>query len=234
MPIRIKPVKPKLVTDQVYEQLREIIFRGEVKPGEKLMPERELAAALGVSRPTLKNAINKLVVTGLVEQRQGQGTFVRSASANGHDTLRTTLEDAGLMDLLEVRMGLECNAAAYAALRAVDKDLEFMKNNLEAMEKETSEGGLGTEADVAFHMAISYATQNPVQVHLMRSFYDFLFAGIHENLKYLYEQPGNIEKIVDQHRQIYKAIRKHDPNMALETMRRHIQFVLDFFKSRED
>lgn len=234
MKISIKPVKPKLVSEQVYEQLREIIFRGEIKPGEKLMPERELATALGVSRPTLKSAINKLVVTGLVEQRQGHGTFVRTPGNNGHDTLRTALEDASLMDLLEVRIGLECTAASYAALRAVDKDLEFMKNNLEAMEKDVAQGGLGTEADVAFHMAISYATQNPVQVHLMRSFYDFLFAGIHENLSYLYEKPGNIDKILDQHRQIYQAIQKHDPDRALETMRRHIQFVLDFFKSRDD
>ena len=77
----LKPIKPKRVSDQVFEQLRELIYRGELKPGDQVMPERELSLALGVSRTTVRNAINKLVVLGLLEHQQGQGTFVRPPEA---------------------------------------------------------------------------------------------------------------------------------------------------------
>ena len=77
----IKPIKPQRVSDQVFEQIRDLVFRGQLKPGEQLMPERDLAQALGVSRPTVREAIHKLVAMGLLEHRQGQGTFVRSAAA---------------------------------------------------------------------------------------------------------------------------------------------------------
>ena len=77
MKIPLKPIKPKRVSDQVFDQLRELIFRGEFKPGEQITPERELADAMNVSRTSIRDAISKLAVTGLLEQRQGQGTFVR-------------------------------------------------------------------------------------------------------------------------------------------------------------
>lgn len=232
MTLDIKPIKPKLISDQVFEQLRELIFRGDIQPGDKLMPERELAAALGVSRPTLRGAIHKLVMMGLLEQRQGQGTFVRTAGAKDNNPLAMVMEsqNATVEDLLEVRMGLECNAAAYAAQRAVEKDLQFMRKSMEEMKTHVLNGGLGTEADVSFHMAISFASQNPVQIHIMRSMYDFLFVGINENLKRLYEKPGNIDIILRQHQAIYEAIRRHDPDCSLDAMRTHIQFVLNFFK----
>jgi len=119
--------------------------------------------------------------------------------------------DVSLKDLLEVRLGLECNAAAWAARRAIDKDLEFLEKSIEEMRDKTMSGQLGTEADVSFHMAIAYATQNPVQIQMMRSFYDFLFLGIKETLTHLYESPANIEKIMAHHIDIFNAIKRHDP-----------------------
>ena len=80
MPALLKPIKVKRVSDQAYEQIRDLIFRGQLKPGEQIMPERDLAQALGVSRPTVREAIKQLVTMGLLEHRQGQGTFVRSIS----------------------------------------------------------------------------------------------------------------------------------------------------------
>ncbi len=76
----LKPIKVKRVSDQAYEQIRDLIFRGQLKPGEQIMPERDLAQALGVSRPTVREAIKQLVTMGLLEHRQGQGTYVRSIS----------------------------------------------------------------------------------------------------------------------------------------------------------
>jgi GntR family transcriptional repressor for pyruvate dehydrogenase complex len=235
MTLKLKPIKPKRISDQVFDQLRELIFRSQLKPGDQLMPERELATALNVSRTTVRNAINKLVVMGLLEHKQGQGTFVRRPDAKDRNPLAVAMqaEDATLEDLLEVRMGLECNAAALAAERADEKDIHLLEFSLKEMCREVDSERLGTEADVAFHMAIAYATKNPVQVHIMRTFYDFLFFGIRESLAHLYEEPADIQKIIDQHAAIFAAIRAHDRQAAYQAMQNHIAFVLEFFRGRQ-
>ena len=231
---KLKPIKPKRISDQVFDQLRELIFRGEFKAGEKILTERELAEAFGVSRTSVRDAINKLVVMGLLEQKQGQGTFVRSPETKEKSILATMVEsqDASISDLLEVRMGLECNAAAMAATRAVEKDFQFMEKSIEEMQKEVQSGRLGTEADASFHMAIAYATNNPLQVFIMKNFYDFLFSGIRANLEGLYQNPGNIDIILEQHKAIYQAIKKRDPESAYKAMKKHIDFVYDFFEGQ--
>jgi GntR family transcriptional regulator, transcriptional repressor for pyruvate dehydrogenase complex len=236
--ITLKTIKPKRVSDQVFEQLKEVIFKGNLKPGEQLMTERELAQSMGVSRPTVREAINKLVAMGLLEHRQGQGTFVNSpaddveknplaAVINGHD--------ASLQDLLEVRLGLECSAAAAAARRATEEDLRELEKSLARMvcEIEKREEGLGSDADLSFHMAIAYATQNTVLIHIMRSFYDLLFFGIKQNLQHLYSTPANLDSVIIQHKAIVEAIRKRNPDKAYEAMQTHITFVMDFFRERE-
>lgn len=231
MTILLKPIKPKRVSDQVFEQLRDLIFRGQLKPEEKLMPERDLAQHLGVSRPTVREAIHKLVAMGLLEHRQGQGTYVRSHSRN---PLVAVIEgyEASVEELLEVRMGLECQAVALAAQRASQDDIRAMERCLKDMAAEHQAGRLGIGEDVAFHMAIAFATQNQVQIHIMRNFYDLLHHGIQENLSHLYTVPGNIEIIGRQHQAIFQAIKSHDPAAAYEAMQRHIQFVMDFFRER--
>ncbi|WP_372679628.1 FadR/GntR family transcriptional regulator [Desulfosarcina sp.] len=231
MPHKLKPIKPKRISDQVFDQLRELIFRGEFKAGEKILTERELAEAFGVSRTSVRDAINKLVVMGLLDQKQGQGTFVRSPESKEKSLLATMVEsqDASITDLLEVRMGLECNAAAMAATRAVEKDFQFMEKSIEEMQKEVKSGRLGSEADASFHMAIAYATNNPLQVFIMKNFYDFLFTGIKVNLEGLYKIPGNIDIILEQHTSIYQAIRKGEPDAAYRAMKQHIDFVYGFF-----
>ncbi len=234
MTITLQPIKPKKISDQVFEQIRELIFRGQLKAGEQLLPERELSEAMQVSRTTVRNAINKLVVLGLLEHKQGQGTFVRFPDTRLDNPLAAAMEveDATIADLLEVRMGLECNAAALAAQRANEEDLRFMDASLEEMRVEVASGRLGTEADTAFHMALAYATKNPVHVYIMKNFYDFLFVGIKKNLSHLYEDPANIDQILSQHSEIIEAIRKKDAQDALQAMHRHIQFVQDFFRKR--
>ncbi len=228
---KLKPIKPKRISDQVFDQLRELIFRGEFKTGEQILTERELAEAFGVSRTSVRDAINKLVVMGLLEQKQGQGTFVRSPESREENILATMVEsqNASITDLLEVRMGLECNAAAMAATRAVETDFQFMEKSIEEMQNEVKSGRLGTEADASFHMAIAYATNNPLQVFIMKNFYDFLFTGIRVNLNGLYKVPGNIDTILEQHKAIYQAIREHNPETAYRAMKRHIDFVYNFF-----
>jgi len=231
--VGLKPIKVKRASDQVFEQLRDLIFRGELKPGERLVPERELAQAFGVSRPTVREAINKLVTMGLVEHRQGQGTFVRSHEATReHNPLAAIIDrgETSLEDLLEVRMGLEAQSALLAAQRATPEDIQRLEETLMAMEAEHVKGHLGIEEDVAFHMGLAYATKNPVQVYIMRSFHDLLHYGIEENLRHLWEDPANLPIIQQQHQRIIQAIRDHDPEGASEAMKTHITFVLNYVR----
>jgi GntR family transcriptional repressor for pyruvate dehydrogenase complex len=236
MSILLKPIKAKRVSDQAYEQIRDLIFRGQLKPGDQIMPERELAQALGVSRPTVREAIKKLVTMGLLEHRQGQGTFVRSTdSQRKTNPLAAVIEghDASLEELLEVRMGLEGQSVILAAQRATDEDLQVLEKALEAMLAENAAGRLGIDEDVSFHMAIAFASKNPVQVHIMKSFYNLLHFGIKENLQALWEEPASLAIIERQHREILTTIRNHDPEAAYQAMKEHINFVLDYVRNRK-
>jgi len=236
MTILLKPIKARRVSDQAYEQIRDLIFRGQLKPGDQIMPERELALALGVSRPTVREAIKKLVTMGLLEHRQGQGTFVRSTdSQREHNPLAAVIEghDASLEELLEVRMGLEGQSVILAAQRATTEDIQVLQRSLEAMLAENAAGRLGIEEDVSFHMAIAFATKNPVQVYIMKNFYDLLHFGIRENLQALWEEPSSLPIIRRQHQGIFGAIKKHDPEAAYQAMKEHITFVLDFVRNRK-
>ncbi|OQX06992.1 MAG: GntR family transcriptional regulator [Desulfobulbaceae bacterium A2] len=235
MTLELKPIKARKISDQVFEQIRDLIFRGELKAGQQLTPERELAEMLDVSRTSVRNAINKLVVMGLLEHKQGQGTFVCSPEAwRQRNPLAVAMDnsESTLKDLLEVRLGLECNAVALAAQRAEPHDLEFIAKSIQDMRQAFEDGGLGVEADTSFHMAIAFATKNPFHVYIMKNFYELLFMGIKQSHQGLYMEPTHHRMILDQHTKIFECIQQHAPKAASEAMDQHIHFVIDFFKNR--
>jgi DNA-binding FadR family transcriptional regulator len=130
-------------------------------------------------------------------------------------------------------MGLECVAASLAAKRADATDISAMEQSIEEMKKEILAERLGTQADTSFHMAIAYATKNPLHIQVMKNFYDYLFHGIRESLQSLYENPENIELILNQHKTIMVAIINRDQDKAFQEMQKHIDYVKYFFKNRE-
>lgn len=233
--MKLKPIKPKRISDQVFEQIRELIYKGEFKPGQQIPPERELAISMAVSRTSVRNAINKMVTMGLLEHRQGQGTFVSSPEGHRGNPLAIAMatEDATLDDLLEVRMGLECNSAYLAARRATESDLLAIKKSLSEMEADMSTiEKISTGSDAAFHMAVTFATKNPVLIHLMRNFYDFLFLGIKKNLTHMYEDPEALMDVLNHHKEVFEFIRNRQPEKAYEAMRMHILYVQEYFRKR--
>ena len=234
MDLSIKPIKPKKISDQAFDQIRELIYRGKLKPGDKMMAERELARAMQVSRSTVRDAIQRLVTMGLVVQKQGQGTFVKTADPKEETTIFKMMQsqDATIGDLLEVRLGLECNAAAMAARRADGDDIKAMDLAIDEMKKEIDSGRHGTAADTSFHMAIAYAAKNPLQILIMRNFYDYLFHGIRTSLEDLYMDGENIEIILKQHLGILGARKARDSEGALRAMNTHIDFVVQFYRRR--
>ncbi len=233
----LKKIKPARASDLVFEQLRDFIFRGRIKPGERLMTERELSLNLGVSRPTVREAINRLVAQGLLEHKQGQGTFLSptafSAEKNPFAAMITDRE-ISLLDLLEVRLALECSAARMAATRATEEDIIDLERSLEEMSAEAKRGELGQEPDVAFHMGIAYASKNSVYIHIMKNLFALFYFGITKNRQNLASDPDNLGKIAQQHAKILENIRARDPDSASRAMEEHIKFVVDFTRRADN
>ncbi len=224
-----KPIKSVKVSDKVYEQLRDMIYRGELRSGEKLMSEREMALALNVGRPTVREAIQKLTEQGLIESRRGVGTFVL-----GEDTRKSNKpllqllngQDFSIVELLEVRLALESNSAVLAARRATEEDIRIIEQSLNRLlESRDLERDLDNE--LSFHMNIAYATKNIVQVHLMKSFYDVLYYGMNLAFPTLIKDEKLDELTFDQHITIFNAIKNRDPELAGKTMERHIRVMLE-------
>jgi GntR family transcriptional repressor for pyruvate dehydrogenase complex len=228
----LMPIKPKRVSDQVFEQLRDLIFKASLKPGDQLMSERELAESLGVCRPTVREAINKLVALHLLEHRQGHGTFVVEPAAEKNPLGLPHYRDLSLADLLEVKLGLECNGAIMAARRATEEDLRDMEKSLVDMESRISSGEAGSNANLAFHMAVAYATKNTAQIHITKNFYDLLSCRT-KGLLFLYTEPVTLGAIVRQHRNIVRAVQARDREAAYNAMREHLTFIMDFVQGLE-
>lgn len=224
-------LKPKKLSDQVFDKIQDLILRGELRQGEQLKTERELCTIMEVSRPTLRAAIKKLTDRGLVEHRQGKGTFVASPEKSiDQNPLGAFIDkdETTLLDLLDVRLALECHAAYLAAQRASGEDIDLLFTHNNEMRNKISQGELGLSEDLRFHMCLAYATQNHVQIHLMKNLYEFLHFGIEESLKALYRDPKHLETILEQHQAVAEAIRQHDAQSAAEAMRKHISFLMEF------
>jgi GntR family transcriptional regulator, transcriptional repressor for pyruvate dehydrogenase complex len=226
----LRPIKPVKVSDKIYEQLRDMIYRGELRSGDRLMSERELAETLHVGRPSVREAIHKLHEHGLVDSRRGVGTFVCSKEdrADNKPLLQVLNgQDFTIVELLEVRSALESNSAALAARRSTDQDIKIIEQSLNRLlnVRESRERNLDNE--LSFHMNIAYASKNTVQVHLMKSFYDVLYYGMNLVFPTLIKDTKLDDMTYDQHIRIFEAIKNRDSVLAGKTMESHIQSVLD-------
>jgi DNA-binding FadR family transcriptional regulator len=226
-------IKKQYISDVVFDQLRDNIYRGEIKAGEKLLPERELADILEVSRSSVRKAINQLIEMGYVENRQGQGNFVKLPHAKDPHNPFSYVMTPGkstLDELMEVRIGLECHGVALAAARADDKDVFFLEQAFAELTADEPSRKGARDADMKFHMGIAYATHNSVQIDLTRRFYDYMFYSISTLHSILYETHNNLESINKQHYKILEAIRHHDEESARRYMLQHITFLRTFLK----
>jgi GntR family transcriptional repressor for pyruvate dehydrogenase complex len=231
----LKPIRSVKVSDRVYAQIRDKIYRGELRAGEKLSSEREMAQMLNVGRPTVREAIQKLIDQGLIESRRGVGTFVRGEDTRKNNKPLLQLlngHDFTIVDLLEVRLVLESSSAALAAKRATEEDIRIIEQSLNRLldAKESLVRDLDNE--LSFHMNIAYAAKNIVHVHLMKSFYDVLYYGMNLAFPTLIKDEKLDEMTFDQHITIFNAIKNRDPELASETMEKHIGILLQICKEK--
>ncbi|GAB4074312.1 FadR/GntR family transcriptional regulator [Barrientosiimonas marina] len=171
-----KPNRMSLV-EQVAEQIEQLIEQGEWKIGEKLPPEMELMEDFDVSRNTLREAIRALVHAGLLETKQGSGTTVRSKSALGA-ALKPYAKKATMLETLEVRLGLEKQAAQMASQHRTDADLKKMESHLnngkQAFELKNLDQFI--TSDIQFHKTIVQASDNQLLIDLYEHMTDIIYS----------------------------------------------------------
>ena len=226
--MKFKPIKPKKVSSQIADQIRESILAGDFTPGEKLPPERELAEMFGVSRPSVREALNILASAGLVMSYQGGGTVVLSLvdtqKGNALSDLINTQQDHAL-EVIEVRKCMESWTAYYAAQRALPEDLRRMEDIVGSMGSNLDGMKPSEDLDANLHIVIARATHNVVWLHLMQSIFDAMkdFQRGVWRAVYLTEEDHRI--LFTHHRAIVDAIRARDAELASKKMMDHLSFA---------
>jgi GntR family transcriptional repressor for pyruvate dehydrogenase complex len=218
------------LSDTVAAELEQRILVGSLKPGDRLASERDLAIELGVSRPSLREAIQKLVAKGLLSTRHGGSTQVTDRlESHFSDPWQNMLEGHPLLhrDMLEFRQMLESQAASLAADRATDLDMQRLAAAFEQLESAFAGASLGIciDADVAFHQAIAEASHNVLIGHLTASLMKVIHGHVSNNLEHLQARPQRWGQLRAQHQAIWQAIRLRDPEQAAQAARDHISFV---------
>jgi GntR family transcriptional repressor for pyruvate dehydrogenase complex len=214
----------------VARDLEQRILEGSLKPGDRLPSERTLALELAISRPSLREAIQKLVAKGLLETKHGGGTLVTNRlQATFSDPWQDMLQAHPLLqaDMLEFRHMLEGEAAMLAAERATDVDLARIDAAYAALEQAYDSGDMTAciDTDVAFHQAIADASHNTMIGHLAASLMRVIHGHVSENLVHLHALPRQWEQLRAQHKAIWESVRGHATEDALRVSREHINFV---------
>nr|WP_320137140.1 pyruvate dehydrogenase complex transcriptional repressor PdhR [uncultured Amphritea sp.] len=223
-------VKQPKISDVIMGQLEEMVLEGSLKPGQKLPAERELAKQFEVSRPSLREAIQKLAAKGVLVSRQGGGTYVseelgRAFSDPLLELFQTHPE--AQYDLLEFRHALEGVSAYYAALRSTPADKAHIRASYDALQifHDRKEFDKEVYADVDFHLAIAESTHNMVLLHMMRALFSLLRQHIWENLKDVYPKSEIRGKIHEQHTLLLDAIVAGEPEKARKAAHDHLAYV---------
>ena len=216
----LSSIEPRRLYRQIADQIRTLIRNGEFVPGARLPPERDLARELGVSRPSVREALIALEVEGLVEVRIGSGIYVRKVR-NG-DARDTADALAGPFELLRARYVIESECAALAAKSAKRAHLRSIEDALDEMDRELDAGRQPLPADRQFHLRIAEATGNGALVHVIRILWDERSGELFKRLEDHYDSPELWCTAMSEHRAVLKAIAAHDVEGARGAMQRHL------------
>lgn len=223
--------KPLKNSDWVMQDLKRKIEEGLLLAGDRLPSVVDLAVQYQVGRSTVREALSSLKAMGLLDVRQGSGTFVREKPAEHPHPANLHPESwvsraRSLKHILEVRRVLEVGCVNLAALNRTEQDLASLTNILREMEIKLDDEVFGEQADVHFHETIAQATHNPVLADLMSS----LSQQFHDTMKdtralWFYAERSSAERLLREHREIYEAIAGGDGKRAQQLMERHIAKV---------
>lgn len=222
-PPSIRPVK---LADAVARHIQDLILEGTLPPGERLLPERELSVKLDVSRPSLRDALDKLIKQGLLKADAHGACYVSDEIGKSiSDPLLLLFDEPrGRFDCMEFRSDIEAAAARYAAQRASQVDRDAMSEAFQRMEAAHKNADVDeiARSDGDFHFAIYGASHNLMLLQVMRSLESLLRTNVYLNRKNLYEHRRERDEQLEEHRAIFEAILAQDPVAAEAAARRHM------------
>ncbi|SDY38489.1 transcriptional regulator, GntR family [Modestobacter sp. DSM 44400] len=227
---RLGRVPRQRLYEQIAQQLFEHIGTAGLRPGDRLPPERELAARLGVSRASLAQALVALEVLGVVTVRHGDGVVVVEHSSDRQVVSALRAHRDRLPEVLEARAALEVKLAALAAERRTRADLRAIDDALAGMAADIDSGGRGVEGDERFHAAVTAAGHSALLARLMQEISDLIRESRLESLS----QPGRPTASLAGHQRVADAIHDQDAVGAAAAMEAHIQLVSDVAVLREE
>ncbi len=222
---------PKVtLSDSISSHIENLIVEGFLKPGDALPPERDLAQQLNVSRPSLREALLKLEAKGLLQGRRGGGmTVVDVFAPTLTDPLVHLLKThpRTILDILELRYGIEEVAAYYAAARATDEDRARLRRCFNAMKsvRRENDPARDADADVEFHLAMVEASHNLPMIYVVRGLFNLLRSHIAEMRERICAQEGGYDVIAEQHDAIYRALMTGDAQGARAAAHLHLNYV---------
>lgn len=231
------------VSDKVVQQLRQLIEQQQMQVGDRLPAERKLCEHLGVSRATLREALQQLISLGVLVSKVGAGNYLQQLPSNWSEQ-RIVVPLSHLIDqdpsyrfdVQEARMVLEGGTAWYAALRSSAEDRQKIRQYYEqiAHYQALGDADQASLADAHFHLAIAEASHNLVLIQMMRGLFDLLQYNVVLGRRKVYSEPHRFDQLHDQHFQVMDAIERQDPEAARQAVCGHIEFVIQQVRSIDE
>ncbi|WP_286675241.1 FadR/GntR family transcriptional regulator [Bacillus mycoides] len=224
--------------EEVSEAILTMIKNGTLKPGDKLLPVHQLAEQFQVGRSAVREALSALRAMGLIEMKQGEGTYVRnfdpsSLTKSLNNKLLMKKED--ILNLLEVRKVLEVGAVRAAAAKRTEANLQNMKHWLDEMAKSIGDEKAGEKADFHFHMGIAESSHNNILLELMNHVSEMIAETIGESRRIiLYGEQTTSERLLEEHQSIYNAVLKQEVELAQQAMLNHLTNVEHIVTGKSD
>jgi len=223
----LKPISRLSLSDEIVEQIIDLISRGILRPGERMPSEKQLCQQFGVGRTSVREALRSLSVMGILEPHAGEGTYVSGDSSR---YLEKTLQWSLLLDrkmvddLIETRLTLESETAFLAAQRAGHDDLQEIEAAIEGMEQSANQPDSYLGFDLRFHVAIARASQNSILFQLLGMIRGYLQTWIKETLSAppAHHSELRANKSIAEHRVVQAALKSGNAERARQAMKEHI------------
>lgn len=217
----IKAAEPRRLYQQIADQIRTLIQGGHFAPGARLPAERDLAQQLGVSRPSLREALIALEIEGSVEIRMGSGIYI-TAEAERRPWQTGSMGESPV-ELMEARAAVEGTVTLAAAARVTAEGLKLLRETLEAMRIEIEAGRKPLDQDRLFHLTIAGQCGNSVLAHIVGDLFDERHSPISAQIRTRFETPETWHHALREHEAIYAALEARDPLLAQAMMHAHLE-----------
>ena len=225
--MKVNRIRHPKIYEEIAKQLKDNIVGGELQPGDKLPSTRELSELYGVGMSTVREALSALKAMGLVESRQGEGSYVKSSSGNALPALDTLLlNKQTIIELLEVRKSLETAVAGIAAEKRTEEDVQELRRIVTTMESCVGDEQAGELADIQFHQTLARATHNTMMATLLDTIAGQMETAIRETRRLqLYANISAAERLLNDHQTIFAAVEAGDREAAAAAMHVHLHYV---------